>query len=594
MNRDALREIIRDAPSAPGVYIFRDKNGSYLYVGKARDISARLSSYLTSDDPRIKAMLKRAASLEWLVMGSEAEALFTEASLVRFQKPKFNIRLAGGEYYPYIKITIQEPWPRIFPTRKLVEDGSVYFGPYPDAAAARATIQAIRSLFPIRPCRYSLPSRRVSLCIYYHMGRCPGPCEKEVDPELYKSYIKGAIDLLSGKTADAEMELESAMARAAAELRFETAAVIRDRLLALRKTLAAPAGFGEGGASRDIVVLRAGGNLAAVILIALREGRSGVQERFLLEIPGESGPGEMMAAFLKDYYTSRPVNADDLACVPVPDERELLERVFSERTNRRIRITSPSKRDERFVEIASLAAEEHLAIALEKTKKPVHPGLHEMAEVIGASGNIERIEAFDISHTSGRETVASCVVFVGGRPAKSLYRRFRIRTARPSDDYAAMKEVISRRMRRLLEEKQGLPDAILIDGGPGQLRAGLEAMEELGVSVPAAALAKRYEELFLPDGGHIILPGRSKALLLLKRIRDEAHRFAVSYHRTLRGKKGMESILDGVEGIGPERKRALLKYFGSLERLRGASLEEIERVPGIGKKLAREIYEFLR
>ncbi|MEO0250123.1 MAG: excinuclease ABC subunit UvrC, partial [candidate division WOR-3 bacterium] len=539
-------------------------------------------------------MLRRAASIEWLVTGSEAEALFTESSLVRFQKPRFNIRLAGGEYYPYIKITIKEPWPRIFPTRKLTEDGSLYFGPYPDAAAARRTIQAIRSLFPIRPCNYSLPSTRARLCLYYHMGRCPGPCEKEVDPEVYASYIKGATDLLSGKTREAEAELESAMERAAAELRFETAALLRDRLLALRKTLAAPVGFGEGGESRDIVIVSAGGNLAAVALIALREGRPGVEERFLMETPADAEPQEIMAAFLKDYYTSRPVNAEKLVCVPLPEERELLEEAFSKRAGRRIRITRPGRNDRRFVEIASLAAEDHLARAMEKTKKPTHPGLQELAELMGSSGELERVEAFDISHTAGRETVASCVVFVGGRPAKSLYRRFRIRTARPSDDYAAMKEVVSRRLKRLIEEKAGLPDAILIDGGPGQLGAGMEAMEELGVNIPAAALAKRYEEIYLPDGGHIILPGRSKALLLLRRIRDEAHRFAVSYHRTLRGKKGAESVLDGLEGIGPERKRALLRYFGSLERLRGASLSEIEKVPGIGKKLAREIYEFLR
>ena len=592
MNRDGLRKLVRDAPMAPGVYIFRDRKGAYLYVGKARDIAARLSSYL-ADNPRTRALLRRAASLEWLVTGSEAEALFTESSLVRFQKPPFNIRLAGGEYYPYIKITVKEAWPRIFPTRKLVEDGSLYFGPYPDAAAARRTIQAIRSLFPIRPCKYSLPSKRVSLCIYYHMGRCPGPCEKEVDPEVYASYISGAADLLSGKTREAEAELESAMAKASEELMFETAAAMRDRLFALRKTLAAPTGFGEGGESRDIVVVKALGNLAAVALVALREGRPGVEERFLMETPADVDPGEIMAAFLKDYYTSRPVNSTRIVCVPLPEEHELLEEVFSGKAGRRVRITRPGRKDKGFTEIASLAAEEHLARAAEKVRKPVHPGLRELAEVMGA-GEIDRVEAFDVSHTAGHEAVASCVVFLGGRPAKSLYRRFRIRTARPSDDYAAMKEAVSRRLKRLIQEKAGLPDAILLDGGPGQLGAGLEAMEALGVSVPSAALAKRYEELFLPDGGHIILPGRSKALLLLKRIRDEAHRFAVSYHRTLRGKKGMESVLDGMEGIGPGRKKALLRYFGSLERLRGASLGEIEKVPGIGKKLAREIYEFLR
>ncbi|MGB9589873.1 MAG: excinuclease ABC subunit UvrC, partial [Candidatus Hydrothermia bacterium] len=479
-------------------------------------------------------------------------------------------------------------------TRKLVEDGSLYFGPYPDAAAARRTIQAIRSLFPIRPCSYSLPSKRVKLCLYYHMGRCPGPCEKEVDPESYASYIKGAADLLSGKTSEAEAELESAMTKAAAELRFETAAAIRDRLLALRKTLASPAGFGRGGDSRDIVVVRAGVNLAVAVLIALREGRPGVQERFLMEVPTDAEPGEIMSAFLKDYYTSRPLNARRIICIPFPDERELLEEAFSVRAGHEIRIVQPSRNDKRFVEIADVAAGEHLASAIERIRKPLHPGLRELSELMGSSGDIERVEAFDISHTTGRETVASCVVFIRGKPAKSLYRRFKIRTARPSDDYAAMKEVIARRLKRLTDEKQELPDAILIDGGPGQLRAGLEAMEGLGLNIPVAALAKRYEEIYLPDGGHIILPGRSKALLLLKRIRDEAHRFAVSYHRTLRSKKGMESVLDGLDGIGPGRKRALIRYFGSLERLRGADLAEIEKVPGIGKKLAREIYEFLR
>ncbi len=586
MRKEELRERVREAPDSPGVYFFKDRRGKVIYVGKARSLRERLSSYLNPPTPKVAQMLREAASLEWLVFPGETEALLAEASFIRFQNPKFNVRLKGGEHYPYIKIT-SEAWPRILVTRKLVEDGGRYFGPYPDARAARKAVLAVRLAFPIRPCGYKLPSPRAKLCIYYYLGRCPGPCEGKISQEEYLRIVQGAVKVLEGKAQELVEELSQRMKRAAEDLNFELAAQIRDQLRALAK-ISGVKSAGEG--SLDLVVIGEKAGIAGALVMAVREGRLAHQERYALEGRGAE-PQELAYAFVREFYTSRPPGSGEIVCQPLPAERELLEEALSRKAGFSVKIRAPKPSERDLLQLAQRALEAFLEEELAKKPKREHPGLRELRELLGLP-QLELIFAFDVSHFSGKETVGSAVAFKRGKPAKRLYRRFRIRGV-SNDDPAAMRQLVLRRMRRALEEGE-LPDLVLVDGGITQLSAALEAMEELGVEIPTLALAKRYEELYSPDGEVYALPGRSEALKLLMRIRDEAHRFAVSYHRHLRDARLSVSALDGIEGLGPKKKRELLKFFGSVERIKAASPWELQQVPGIGPKLAEKILKALR
>ncbi len=594
-----LKARLPDVPNRPGVYLFKDAQGRYLYIGKARDLRHRLAAYAQDPhDPRIRRMLERAADLEYLVTRSEAEALLLEANLIKRYQPRYNIRLKDDKKYPYIKITVQEPYPRIFPTRDLRDDGSVLFGPYTSAQSMRKVIRLLRKLFPLRTCKYRLPARRpIPPCLDYHIGRCLGPCFRDT-PEVREAYaraVQGALDFLSGNFRSLVERIEQDMQRAARELRFEEAAVLRDQLRAIYQVMGRQQIVGIGTENKDFVALAREGNTAVAMVLKVRNGKVQEKEHFVLEVPAEAGPRELLDHFLALYYSSSALGMDTVVTDPPPGQPETLAEMVARRGGRVV-FRGAHPREASLMDLTRENARRILEQELQwkQGRTLIPPAVRELQELLHLPHPPVRILAFDVSQLFGRQAVGSSVEFRMGKPYKSGYRRYRIRRTEGVDDYAMMREIVERRLREELESAEELPQLLLIDGGVGQVRAAREALEVLGVEeVRLLGLAKRLDELVTEEGQVIMLPGRSQALRLLQRIRDEAHRFALGYHRKLRTKNALASLLDTLPGVGPLRKQQLLRAFGSVSRLMAASPEEIAQVPGIGPKTARRIYQAL-
>ncbi len=595
---EKVREKIKNAPSRPGVYMFKGEKG-YLYIGKAKSLKDRLQSYLApQNNPRIRTVLKKATDLEYIVTTSEAEALLLEANFIKWYQPRYNVRLKDDKKYPYLKLTLNERFPRIFPTRDLRDDGSLFFGPYASAKAMRKTLRTVRKLFPIRTCKYRLPSKRkITPCIDYHIGKCLGPCVPGTSEEEYRKAVEGLIAFLSGRVEEVEERLQKEMEEAAKNLEFEKAAAIRDQLFAIREVTAGQSVVKKGGGDVDILAFAKSNKLAVALILQVRSGKVVSKEHFLLETAGEESPEEIARSFLNLYYTSATLTAQEIVLEPLPPDVKILEELLRKKTGREIRIRLPKKEERALLNIARDNVNRLLEEELEIKGIVSHgypSSIVELQKELKLDRIPIRIEAVDISQLFGSNPVGSVVVFVMGKPAKSEYRRYRIKTVSGIDDFSMIEEVVKRRLKRIKEEGGELPDLFLIDGGAGQLSRAVRAAEELGLKgVNFAAIAKRFDELYLPDGRRVMLPRRSAALRLLQRIRDEAHRFAISYHRNLRQKEGLRSFLDTIPGLGETRKMALLNYFGTISRLLAASKEEIQKVKGFGPKLAERLYNFL-
>lgn len=594
---DFLREKIEGIPELPGVYIFKGDGGEVLYVGKAINLRNRLRSYLREEaSPRLRALRQRARDVEIVVTRSEDEALLLEANFIKMLKPRYNIKLRDDKKYPFIKITVREPYPRIFLTRDIRNDGSIIVGPYAHARIVRKVLRLVRDLFPIRGCKYKLPTKRkISPCIDYFIGKCIGPCFRDVPQEEYRALVQGVVDFLTGRTEAVERRLEEEMRKAAQALEFEKAAKLRDQLRAVRAMIPGSEIAGIEGENRDFVAIRRLGGTALAFILKVRSGKAVDREDFVLDTPQEADDSEVLSSFLTQYYTSSTLTVTSIVVENLPDEREALERILERRVGRQIKIRSPKSEEKKLMEIAIMNAEKLLEeeISLKGVKGRVHPALEELRELFSLDRVPIRIEAVDISQLFGKNAVGSIVVFDNGRPKKSQYRKYRIKGVKGIDDYRMMEEVLKRRFRRLKEEGE-LPDLLLVDGGRGQLNIALSVMKDIGIDgVYALGIAKRFDELHLPDGRVVMLPRRSHALRLLQRIRDEAHRFAITYHRKLRKKEALKSALDFIPGIGESKKKALMEYFGSVRRLMGASKDEIERVKGIGPVLADRIFKAL-
>lgn len=597
-----LREKLEEIPERPGVYIFRNAQGKPLYIGKAKNLRNRLRAYLNpGGHPRMEALHEKAEDLEVLVTGSEAEALILESNLIKELLPRYNIRLKDDRRYPYIKVTVGETFPGIYETRDTREkEGVVYFGPYPSARSIRKALRVLLRIFPLRTCHLKLPPNKWhSPCMEYHLGRCVAPCAFPLDPQEYRKLVNGALSYLSGRTREAEEVLEHQMKEAAEKLDFERAAFLRDQLMALRGTGRTHSITGTNAPNLDVLALARAGNLALVLVLPLREGRVVGKETFLLTADRTLRDEEVMGDFIASYYTPFVPGVQALIPLPHPEEPEEARQAFRERTGMDLPLRPPRFEEEGLCAIARENAERALDAELDRrarTKHGIHPALAELKELLHLERPPIRIECTDISQLFGAHPVGSVVVFENARPKKSEYRRFRIKGVKGIDDFAMIEEVVRRRLSRLVREGKPLPDLFLIDGGKGQLSHALAAARTLGVDdqVTFLAIAKRLDELHTVDGRVLMLPRRSPALRLLQRIRDEAHRFAVSYHRKLRSKEGIRSLLDQVPGIGEKRKRALIRYFGSAERVLSASPQELMRVPGIGPLIARKIYEHLQ
>jgi excinuclease ABC subunit C len=610
-----LDEQRKRLPDQPGVYMFKDGDG-VLYVGKATSIKKRVASHFSGPHRGGLNFIDRVAQIDFLVTETEAEALLAEQQFIKRHRPKFNIRLRDDKSYPYIGVSLDEEFPRVYFTRERHRSGRVYFGPFSSARRVRETLDLLGKLFQYRTCEGPEPGRRSGVpCLDYYIKRCQAPCVGYIDREEYRRNIEAIVDFLSGRYRDVERDLQRKMAEASAAEEYERAATYRDRLEAVRTLMQRRSVAGESLESADLIAVAVEGTGANAQVFQVRDGVLAERHGFYLSNEGERGEAEVAEEFIAQYYSAVPAVPRLVVVGPaLADRVEVVAEALSVRRGGAVEVRVAERGDKRRLrELAERNA--RLALAQDKLRQERRrqqrvDALAALQEALGLESLPVRVEGFDISNLGPDHTVASMVAFEGGAPKKSDYRRFRVRgdrTAGP-DDFASVEEVLGRRAARLLEQADlsphdserdesfaTLPDLIVIDGGKGQLSAGMRALGPLAErGVAMIGLAKRIEEVFVPgQPTPVPIPRDSEALRLLQRVRDEAHRFAIEFHRQRRDQAMTHSLLDELPGVGPVRKRALLTHFGSPERLVRASREELEAVPGIPGKLAREIHRQL-
>jgi excinuclease ABC subunit C len=608
MASNALQEKLNALPAKPGCYLFKDVNGQIIYVGKAVALRQRVRSYFQPSanlTPRTRRLLNAVADLDFIVTETELEALVLECNLIKKYQPHYNVRLRDDKHYPYLCVTTSEPFPRLILTRRVQQDGNRYFGPYSGSRAVYATMDLINKIFPLVSCGKPFDGRPVQApCLYYHMGQCLAPCAGLANKDEYQQAVKDVLAFLEGRQEHIIRDLRRRMLEAAENLEFERAAKLRDQVAALEEVMRRQKVISTQMIDQDVIALVAEENGACVQMFYIRGGKLIGQNHFLLEgTDADARQNEAVQEFVKQYYQNAAYVPQEILLPCDIDEVSIVESWLRQKRGSKVEITVPVRGDKkRLVEMAA----ENAAHALEQIRAEMRAklgnterALRELAEVLGLEEAPQRIECYDISNLQGDHFVGAMVVCEKGEMAKSEYRRFKIKghENRP-DDVGMIREVLT---RRLLEGKQNnpkfhrLPDLIIVDGGKGQLSAALAAMEATGVHLPVCGLAKRFELLILPNMPEpVALPRTSQALYLVQRIRDEAHRFANAYRTRLHGKKQIHSTLDEIPGIGPKRRRALLKQFGSLERLRHASLEEIAAVPTMNRQAAETVLNYLR
>ena len=602
--RENLEEELRSLPRGPGVYLFRDEPGEVLYVGKAKSLRSRVRSYFQRGDGRIGTaqLVERIADVEVIVTRTEAEALHLEQNLVKRHRPPFNIRLRDDKSFPYIAVTLADEYPRVMFTRERHRRGTVYFGPYANAKKVRETLDVLNRVFRFRPCEGPRPGRHSGIpCLDFHIDRCFAPCIAAITQEDYAQIIDGVTAFLSGDTDTIQAELEERMREAAAAERFEEAARYRNRLFSIRHLAERQASDKRAVGTVDVIGLAVAADRAAVQVFPLRDGKMIDRYAFHLENIAGGDAQTVLEAFVIEYYGSAPSTPPELLVPADVADTSALAEFLTSRRGSRVEVRAPMRGEKRrLVELAV----ENARLALEAdtvqraaTRLRRVAALEELREVLNLESLPLRIECFDVSNIQGESIVASMVVFVDGRPRNAHYRTFAIRGLDGQDDVGAMHEAIGRRFAHvrdgeLDESFAQTPNLVVVDGGKGQLAAALAAMEELDLTrVAVIALAKREEEVFVPGVPvPIALERSSPALQLLQRIRDEAHRVALRYHRQKRGARSMETIFETLPGVGPVRRRALLRHFGSVERFLEASQEELEGVPGLPQKTARDLY----
>jgi excinuclease ABC subunit C len=607
-----IEEELKKLPAKPGVYIMHDKSDAILYVGKAISLKNRVRQYFQSSrnlSPKIQKMVSLVARFEYIVVDSEMEALVLECNLIKEHRPKYNTMLKDDKHYPYIRVTVNEPFPRVLFARTRGKDKAKYFGPYTSGQAVKDTLELLKKTYQIRTCNLNLPKENSNRpCLYYHMGQCKAPCQGYISKEEYGEAIEQVLVFLGGNYSPLTKKLEQLMKNAAEAMEFERAAEYRDLLNSVRKTAERQKADADLSIDRDVVAIATAGEEAVVQVFFVREGKMIGREHFYLTgVEGEDR-AYVLQEFVKQFYGGTPHIPKELLLSEEIEERELLESYLTERSGRRVKILVPKKGEkERLVELA----EKNASMVLQKDadkiaaeEKKTKGAADEIATLLGLPA-LGRTESYDISNTSGYASVASMVVFDNGKPNKAEYRKFRIKTVEGPDDYASMREVLSRRFSHGLREREEggeekfskFPDLILMDGGKGQVNVAEEVLRELGISIPVCGMVKddahRTRGLYfcneeLPMNQH------GEGFRLLTRIQDETHRFAIEYHRSLRGKEQVHSILDEIEGIGPTRRRALMKAFPSQEAIRAAGEEELAAVPSMNAAAAHAVYTFFR
>ena len=603
-----LEDKLKTLPAKPGVYLFRDAEGDVLYIGKAKSLRPRVRSYFQAAADTRSTMTQlpgRVADVEVIVTDTEVEALHLEQNLVKRHRPPFNVRLRDDKSFPYIAVTVEDEYPRVMFTRERHRRGVVYFGPYANAKKVRETLDVLNRVFPYRPCEGPKPGRHSGIpCLDYHIERCLAPCVGYVSKDDYRNVVDGVIEFLSGETEPIVRQLEAKMRQAAEEERFEEAARYRNRLFSVRHLAERQAADKRAVGTIDVIGIAIEGDRATVQIFPLRDGKLIDRYSFHLENVEGQDIDTVLEAFVLEYYGSAPSVPPQIIVPREVGETTALAEFLAERRGSRVEVRKAERGEKRRLqelatENARLALKSEAAVAEQKRLRRVE-ALEELREALNLESLPLRIECYDVSNIQEESPVASMVVFQDGLAKKGHYRKFGIKRAAGQDDYAALAEVISRRFARMRdvadeeydESFAATPNLVVVDGGKGQLSAVLAAMQAFDLPrVAVISLAKRAEEVFVPDRPEpIVLDRHAPGLQLLQRIRDEAHRFALGFHRQRRDSKAKESIFDTLQGVGPARRRALLQHFGSAERFLAATQEELEGVPGMPQKTARSIY----
>ncbi len=613
-----IQEELKKLPDQPGVYLMRDDRDAIIYIGKAVSLKNRVRQYFQSSrgkGPKIEKMVTHIARFEYIITDSELEALVLENNLIKEHRPKYNTMLKDDKTYPYIKVTLGEAYPRVLFSRQMKKDKSRYFGPYSSAAAVRDTIDLIRKLYQIRSCSRVLPRDigKERPCLNYHIHQCSAPCQNYISREEYQRNVDEALELLGGRFTSVIRDLEERMAAASADMEFEKAAQYRDLLESVRQIAQRQKITDSDGEDRDIIALAMDERDGVVQVFFVREGKLIGREHFHVTIGTEDEPSEVLSAFLRQYYAGTPFIPREIMLQTQINDAEVVERWLTARRGKKCRIRVPQKGDrEKLVELAAQNAEMVLSSDREKIRREegrTIGAVKEITDLIGI-GSVRRIEAFDISDISGFESVGSMVVYEKGSPCRSDYRRFKLRTAGGPDDYAALREVLCRRFTHGIREKEEnqekqigdeygsftrFPDLILMDGGKGQVNIALQVLDELGLDIPVCGMVKddahRTRGLYYHNEEVPIDP-HSEGFRLITRIQDEVHRFAIEYHRSLRGKEQIHSVLDDIPDIGPERRKALMRQYQSLDEIRRADVESLRSVPSMTERAAESVYRF--
>lgn len=626
-----FQEELKKMPQTPGVYLMHDFRDDVIYVGKAVNLKRRVSSYFrksTKRSSKIESMVSNVSRFEYILTDSELEALILECNLIKEYRPKYNTMLMDDKTYPYVMITTSEDYPRILMARRMKKDNNKYYGPFTSGGAVRDTIELLQKMYKVRSCNKSIstddtytsdgvhkeiPRINGRPCLYYHIGQCNGPCQGYISKADYREHIDKAIKFLEGNYSDTLKELETKMQKASEELDFEQAMEYRDLINSIHHVAGNQKITTHNFEDRDIIAYAEEGNDAVVQVFFVRNGKLIGREHFYLNtVPGDTGK-DILTSFIKQYYIGTPFIPRELLVQEEVEEPELLSQLLSRNQNYTVRIVNPKKGSkEKLVELAAKNARNLLEQNKEKYRreqKRTTGAVHEIEELIGIEG-IHRMESYDISNTNGYESVASMIVYEDGKPKRNNYRKFKIKTVKGPDDYASMREVLTRRFTHGLEERKKLdseerdyqlgsfskfPDIIMMDGGKGQVNVALEVLGKMGLDIPVCGMVKddnhRTRGLYF-NNEEIPISKNSEGFRLITRIQDETHRFAIEYHRSLRNKKEIHSILDDIPGVGPSRRKALMKEFKSIEAIRNASVDELAKTTSMTEKVAKSIYNF--
>jgi len=605
LTNSLILEQLKQLPAAPGVYLMKDTAGNIIYVGKAANLSKRVRSYFTSGQKlsaKAQRMVSRVRDIDFFVTSSEQEALILELNLIKRHRPRYNVSLKDDKTFPYLKIDIDDDWPRVYVTRRLEQNGGRYFGPFASARSVRQTLKVLKEIFPFRSCTKNITGSAPRPCLQHHIQHCLGPCIGAVSKDEYAEVIRQIVLFLEGKQEKVIRELEGRMEEAARALDFEKAALLRDRIRAVRQVIEGQRLATRVRGEQDVIAFVQDKDRAYAQVFFVRSGRLVGRESFILEGTRSEEPSQIMASFVEQFYHSAPGVPPLLLLQHPLEDKAVIEDWLQRKRGASVRIQVPRRGSRK--ELVDIVAEnarqglEQLKIKRLAAPKVLKAALDEIRRELKLPRLPSRLEGYDISNIQGKLAVGSMVVFEQGSPKTSCYRRFRIKTVPGADDYAMLAEVLSRRFKRLssaADDWAVLPDLILIDGGRGQLNAALSAIDKAGAGpVPIASLAKENEEIFIPRRAKpVVLPRSSPGLQLLERLRDEAHRFALGYHQKVRSRVSIASALDAVPGIGPKRRRALLKQFGSLAGIRRASPEELAAVENMNPNLAKKVKECL-